>query len=247
VHSLTYTFDNYTNTGIQVTTALTKNWIIQTGVTVGSDTMPWNIGQTVPNLLPGNPIYPGATIAKDPGAVPSVTLGFRWTSDDGRDDLNLVADAINGGQWGYNNLQWLGGTYYHKFNDYWHIAVDAQLSDRSLARRAGRRHIARAAHTARDHPRHMQRAQPNSGNPGRPSIARTGRRDQRASGSARQRNPQFARCHADQRQRRSSAADVERPDGYRQRRAEAEGTQAGDAPGRPGCRSRRSAGSSTRF
>jgi hypothetical protein len=27
VHSLTYTFDNYTNTGIQVTTALTKNWI----------------------------------------------------------------------------------------------------------------------------------------------------------------------------------------------------------------------------
>jgi hypothetical protein len=22
--------------------------------------------------------------------------------------------------WGYNNLQWLGGTYYHKFNDQWH-------------------------------------------------------------------------------------------------------------------------------
>ena len=54
-----------------------------------------------------------------------MTLGFRWTSDDGRDDLNLVADAINGGQWGYNNLQWFGGTYYHKFNDYWHIAVEA--------------------------------------------------------------------------------------------------------------------------
>jgi len=65
----------------------------------------------------------------------------------------------------------------------------------------------------------------------------------RASGSARQRNPQFARCRADQRQRRSSAADVERPDGHRQRRVEAEGTQARDAPGRPGCRSRRSAGS----
>jgi hypothetical protein len=37
----------------------------------------------------------------------------------------LVADAINGGQWGYNNLQWLGGTYYHKINDYWHIAVES--------------------------------------------------------------------------------------------------------------------------
>jgi hypothetical protein len=77
------------------------------------------------NLLPGNPLYPGATLLKDPGAVPSVTLGVRWTSDDGRDDLNLVADAINGGQWGYNNLQWLGGTYYHKINDYWHIAVES--------------------------------------------------------------------------------------------------------------------------
>jgi hypothetical protein len=124
VHSLTYTFDNYTNTGIEVTTALTKNWILQLGVTVGSDTMPWNIGQSMTNLLPGNPLYPGATFPKDPGAVPSGTVGIRWTSDDGRDDLNIVADAINGGQWGYNNLQWLGATYYHKLNDYWHLAFE---------------------------------------------------------------------------------------------------------------------------
>jgi len=124
VHSLTYSWDNYTNTGIEVTTALTKNWIIQTGVTVGSDTMPWNIGQTMTNLMPGNPLYPGATFPKDPGAIPSVTLGVRWTSDDGRDDLNLVADAINDGRWGYNNLQWFGATYYHKLNDYWHLAFE---------------------------------------------------------------------------------------------------------------------------
>jgi Putative beta-barrel porin-2, OmpL-like. bbp2 len=124
VHSLTYTFDNYTNTGVEVTTALTKNWILQLGVTVGSDTMPWNVGQTVTNLLPGNPLYPSATIPKDPGAVPSATVGIRWTSDDGRDDVNIVGDALNGGQWGYNNLQWIGGTYYHKINDYWHIAFE---------------------------------------------------------------------------------------------------------------------------
>jgi Putative beta-barrel porin-2, OmpL-like. bbp2 len=124
VHSLTYTFDNYTNTGIEVTTALTKNWIIQTGVTVGSDTMPWNIGQNQTNQMPGNPLYPGATFPKDPGALPSVTLGVRWTSDDGRDDLNVVADAINDGRWGYNNLQWIGATYYHKLNDYWHLAFE---------------------------------------------------------------------------------------------------------------------------
>jgi hypothetical protein len=48
-------------------------------------------------------------------------LGLRWTSSDGTNDLNVVADAQNGGQWGYNNLQWIGLTYYHKLNDYWHV------------------------------------------------------------------------------------------------------------------------------
>jgi hypothetical protein len=86
--------------------------------------MPWNIGQNMTNLMPGNALYSGATFPKDPGAVPSVTLGVRWTSDDGRDDLNVVADAINAGQWGYNNLQWIGATYYHKLSDYWHLAFE---------------------------------------------------------------------------------------------------------------------------
>jgi hypothetical protein len=136
VHSLTYTFDNYTNSGIEVTTAVTKNWILQLGVTVGSDTMPWNAGAHITNTYvtsgnnaagfgPGvDPLFSGTTMLKDPGAVPSFTVGLRWTSDDGKDDLNVVGDALNGGQWGYNNLQWIGGTYYHKINDYWHIAFE---------------------------------------------------------------------------------------------------------------------------
>jgi hypothetical protein len=122
-HSMTYTFDNYTNTGIQTTLALTKNWMVQLGVSVGSDTLPWHAGATIPNPAP-NPLYPGLTLPKDPGAVPSVTAGVRWTSDDGRDNVYVVADAINGGQWGYNNLQWFGLTYYHKWNDQWHIAFE---------------------------------------------------------------------------------------------------------------------------
>ena len=136
VHSLTYTFDNYTNTGVEVTTALTKNWILQLGLTVGSDTMPWNAGAHIGNAYvqsgsntagfgPGvDPLFPGSTMLKDPGALPSFTAGFRWTSDDGKDDLNFVFDAWNTGTWGYNNLQWVGFTYYHKFNDYWHIAFE---------------------------------------------------------------------------------------------------------------------------
>ena len=122
-HSLTYTFDNLTNTGILSTLAVTKNWILQLGLVVGTDTMPWNIGATIANPDP-NPIYPRTTMLKDPGAQPSATVGVRWTSDDGKDAVYLVANSINNGAWGYDNLQWLGATYYHKFNDQWHIAFE---------------------------------------------------------------------------------------------------------------------------
>jgi hypothetical protein len=123
-HSMTYTFDNYTNTGIEATLAASKNWIFQLGLTVGTEAMPWHWGATIPNPAP-NPLFPGQTMAKDPGAVPSITAGVRYTSDDGRFDVNLVADGINGGQWGYNNLQWYGGTVYYKFNDQWHISLES--------------------------------------------------------------------------------------------------------------------------
>ena len=50
--------------------------------------------------------------------------GVRCTSDSGNDNIYIVANAINGGTWGYNNLQWYGLTYYHKFNDQWHISFE---------------------------------------------------------------------------------------------------------------------------
>lgn len=123
-HSMTYTFDNYTNTGLQATLATSRNWMLQLGYSVGSDTMPWNEGAHLANLLPGNPLYPQARFLRDPGATPSVTAGVRWTSDSGNDNIYVVADAINRGQWGYNNLQWYGLTYYHRFNDQWHISFE---------------------------------------------------------------------------------------------------------------------------
>jgi hypothetical protein len=122
-HSMTYTFDNYTNTGIIANLAVTKNWIVQAGITVGTEAMPWHIGTTLTNLDP-NPLFPGNTFKQDPGAQPTGTLGVRWTSDSGNDDINIVANGINSGTWGYNNLQWFGGTYYHKFNDQWHISFE---------------------------------------------------------------------------------------------------------------------------
>src|SRR6202035_1416878 len=122
-HSMTYTFDNYTNTGVIANLALNKNWILQAGITVGTEAMPWHVGSTLTNLDP-NALFPGSTFKQDPGAMPTGTLGVRWTSDSGNDDVNIVANGINNGTWGYNNLQWYGGTYYHKFNDRWHISVE---------------------------------------------------------------------------------------------------------------------------
>jgi hypothetical protein len=122
-HSMTYTYDNYTNTGLEATLAASRNWMFQLGITAGTEAMPWHVGQMIANPFP-NPLFPGTTMPKDPGATPSITGGVRWTSDSGNDDVNVVANAINGGQWGYNNLQWYGLTYYHKFNDQWHISIE---------------------------------------------------------------------------------------------------------------------------
>jgi hypothetical protein len=120
-HSMTYTFDNYTNTGLQTTTAINKNWFVQLGVSVGTEAMPWHWGQTIPVTSP-NLLFPGPTMLKDPGAKPSITAGVRWQSDSGWDNIYVVADAINDGVWGYNNLQWKGITWYHRINEQWHFS-----------------------------------------------------------------------------------------------------------------------------
>jgi hypothetical protein len=124
-HSMAYTFDNYTNTGIQTTLAVTRNLFLQLGLTVGTEAMPWHWGQKIPNPFP-NPLYPDSAMLKDPGARPSITGCVRYQTDSGNDNDNvyLCADAINDGIWGYNNLQWYGMTYYHKFNDQWHVSFE---------------------------------------------------------------------------------------------------------------------------
>jgi hypothetical protein len=130
--SMTYALDNYTNEGLIGTLAITKNWFAQLGVTIGTETAPWHWGQSVANPFP-NPVFPGPTMPKDPGAVPSLEAAVRWQSDSGNDAIYLVANGINDGQWGYNNLQWFGGTYYHKFNEQWHLALEVYtLSQRNV-------------------------------------------------------------------------------------------------------------------
>lgn len=122
-HSLSYTFDNFTNEGIQTTIGVTKNFFVQLGLTNGTESAIWQTGQKIPNPYP-NPLYPNSTMLKNPGAQLSYTGCARYVTDSGNDDVNVCADAINNGAWGYNNLQWFGFTYYHKFNDQWHLATE---------------------------------------------------------------------------------------------------------------------------
>ena len=81
VHSLTYTCDNYTNTGIEVTQAVTKNWILQMGLVSAAIPCRGTWVRRLTNLMPGNALYPGTTFLKDPGAHP---LGHVWRTLDQR-------------------------------------------------------------------------------------------------------------------------------------------------------------------
>jgi hypothetical protein len=123
-HSMAYTFDNYTNTGLQGTLAVTKNFFVQLGVTVGTEAPLWHAGQKIPNPFP-NPVFGGTTMPTDPGARPSVTGCLRYQTDSAWDNVYLCADAINNGTWGYNNLQWYGMTWYHKFTEKFHVSFEA--------------------------------------------------------------------------------------------------------------------------
>ena len=133
-HSFTYAFDNYTNTGIQTTLAVNKNLMIQLGISDGTEAAAWHLNAKQTNLLPtlpatyggrANPLYSGNSFPKDPGSQPTLTACIRYDWNDGHDDTNVCANGINDGRWGYNNLQWYGFTYYHKWNDQWHIATEA--------------------------------------------------------------------------------------------------------------------------
>ena len=66
-HSMTYTFDNYTNNGVFASLALTKNLTVQFGVTNGTESPVWEAGKRIPNPFP-NPLFPDKTMPKDPGA-----------------------------------------------------------------------------------------------------------------------------------------------------------------------------------
>jgi len=105
-HSLLYTIDPYTQVGLVSTTKLDPKgqWMLQLGLSAGNDVTPWA----------------GHNLAQ-----PTMTVGLRYTTSDNKDNLYVVANSINDGKFGYNNLQSYYATYYHIFpNPKWHTATE---------------------------------------------------------------------------------------------------------------------------
>jgi len=101
-HSILYTYDCYTQNGINATTKFSSHWTAQAGVSGGCETSPW-----ISNAkLTGN-----------------ACLSYTWTN--GGNNLYACANAVNSAKYAYNNLNGYYLTWYHKINATWHTDVEA--------------------------------------------------------------------------------------------------------------------------
>src|SRR5216684_4335720 len=95
-HSLMFTFDCYTQTGITAAIKLNDRWTILAGIHSGDDVAPWNVA-----------------------AHPTGLLMARWVSKSNNDSIFGGIDSINNGHFkgGHDNLQQSNLTWTHRFNE----------------------------------------------------------------------------------------------------------------------------------
>ena len=101
-HSLLYTIDPYTQTGIVASIKLSDHWLLQTGFSDGNDVAIWT---------------------KDIKPTGTACVDYTWKK--GGDALYTCANSFNDGKYAYNNLQSYYETWYHKFNAKWHTDTEA--------------------------------------------------------------------------------------------------------------------------
>jgi hypothetical protein len=101
-HSLLYTIDPYTQTGIVASMKLSDHWLLQAGLSAGNDVAPWTSD-----------------------AQPTGTACVDYTWHKGGDALYTCANSFNKGRYAYNNLQGYYETWYHLFNPRWHMDTEA--------------------------------------------------------------------------------------------------------------------------
>ena len=125
-HSLLFTVDVYTETGIMATVMLDKQWTVQAAIHAGADMAPW---------------YAGAT--------PTGMFGVRWVSEDNNDSFYTVLNAINNAKFRYFDLDGAAGRAPQLQHLQSHLAAPVQPTSSSPRpkayimweqRRRGRRH-----------------------------------------------------------------------------------------------------------
>jgi hypothetical protein len=111
-HSLMFTYDNYTQTGILASLKLNKQWMLQAGIHAGDDIAPWS-----------------------KAAIPSAEAALRWQSKTNKDSWYFTANSFNDGHYrladknngsnGHDNLQQLNVTWGHRFSRRVHMMTEA--------------------------------------------------------------------------------------------------------------------------
>jgi hypothetical protein len=100
-HSLLYTIDPFTDTGIYASLKLNSQWMIQAGISCSHDVACWTTD-----------------------ATPSAIFCLNYSTASNNDNFYGCANGINSGKYAYNNLQDYDFTWYHKFNSKWHTATE---------------------------------------------------------------------------------------------------------------------------
>jgi hypothetical protein len=100
-HSLLYTIDPFTDTGIYASLKLNKQWMVQVGLSCSHDVACWT-----------------------PDATPSAIFCLNYSTASNNDNFYGCANGINSGKYAYNNLQDYDFTWYHKFNAKWHMGTE---------------------------------------------------------------------------------------------------------------------------
>jgi Putative beta-barrel porin-2, OmpL-like. bbp2 len=103
-HSLMYTYDPYTFTGLQFITKVTDQFTLQIGVHAGNDMAPW----TTSSQANGEFL-------------------LKWVSRSGKDSLFGGIDSVGKGYYsnGHDDLQVAALTWGHKFTDRFHTLTEA--------------------------------------------------------------------------------------------------------------------------
>lgn len=110
-HSLMFTVDNYTQTGMLSSIKLNKNWMVQAGIQAGDDIAPWSRA-----------------------AIPSGEACLRWQSNSNKDSIYLCANSFNNGHYrladknngqnGHDNLNQYNVTWGHRFSRRIHMMTE---------------------------------------------------------------------------------------------------------------------------